>query len=399
MPDDPATRPTVTIEPGRHRRIAGGHPWAYSNEVRMDVAAKALPRGSLATLAAADGRKLGVASFNPNALVAARILDRDAGRAIDRAFFVQRLERALALRRRLYAEPYYRLVHAEADGLPGLVIDRYCEVLVAQLNTAGMARLEAEIVAAAADVLAPRAIVLRNDSSARGVEGLEDEARVALGSIEGPVELHENGARYRADVLGGQKTGWFYDQRENRRFVAGIASGARVLDVYCYAGGFAVLAARAGADRVLGIDRSEPALALAAASAEINGQGKTCRFARGEAFHELARLGEAGERFDVVFADPPAFVKSKKDLAPGLRGYRKLARLAAALVAPGGVLFLASCSHNVTPEDFAEAVRRGLVDAGRTGSILMSAGAAPDHPVHPALPESAYLKAMTLALE
>src|SRR5579885_1534788 len=165
MPDDPATRPTVTIEPGRHRRIAGGHPWAYSNEVRMDVAAKALPRGSLATLAAADGRKLGVASFNPNALVAARILDRDAGRAIDRAFFVQRLERALALRRRLYAEPYYRLVHAEADGLPGLVIDRYCEVLVAQLNTAGMARLEAEIVAAAADVLAPRAIVLRNDSS------------------------------------------------------------------------------------------------------------------------------------------------------------------------------------------------------------------------------------------
>jgi 23S rRNA (cytosine1962-C5)-methyltransferase len=399
MQDDPATRPTVTIETGHHKRVAGGHPWAYSNEVRMDAVAKALPRGSLVTLAAADGRALGVASFNPHALVAARILDRDAKRAIDRDFFVMRLERAVALRRRLYAEPFYRLVHAEADALPGLVIDRYGDVLVAQLNTAGMAGLEPEVVAACTAVLAPSAIVLRNDSTARAVEGLADEARVAAGSIDGPVELSENGARYRVDVLGGQKTGWFYDQRENRRFVASLAAGGRVLDVYCYAGGFAVLAALAGADRVLGIDRSEPALALAAAAAELNGMGETCRFARGEAFHELARLADAGERFDVVFADPPAFVKSKKDLGPGLRGYRKLARLAAALVAPGGILFMASCSHNVTPEDFADAVRRGVFDAERSGSILLSSGAAPDHPVHPALPESAYLKAITLALD
>ena len=399
MQDDPATRPTVTVETGHHKRVAGGHPWAYSNEVRMDGAAKALPRGSLVTLAAADGRALGVASFNPHALVAARILDRDAKRAIDRTFFVTRLERALALRRRLYAEPFYRLVHAEADLLPGLVIDRYGDALVAQLNTAGMALLEEEIVAACSVALAPAAIVLRNDSTARAVEGLSDEARVVRGSIDGPVELRENGARYRADVLGGQKTGWFYDQRENRRFVASLAAGARVLDVYCYVGGFAVLAALAGADAVLGIDRSEPALTLAVASAELNGCGETCRFARAEAFQELARLADAGERFDVVFVDPPAFVKSKKDLGPGLRGYRKLARLAAALVAPGGILFLASCSHNVTPEDFAEAVRRGVFDAERSGSILMSAGAAPDHPVHPALPESAYLKAITLALD
>jgi 23S rRNA (cytosine1962-C5)-methyltransferase len=399
MQDDPATRPTVIIEAGHHKRVASGHPWAYSNEVRMDAAAKALPRGSLVTLAAADGRALGVASFTPHALVAARILDRDAKRAIDREFFVMRLERALALRRRLYAEPYYRLVHAEADLLPGLVIDRYGDTLVAQLNTAGMAGLEDEIVAACTAALAPRAIVLRNDSTARAVEGLADEARVAAGNIDGPVELRENGARYRVDVLGGQKTGWFFDQRENRRFVASLAAGARVLDCYCYAGGFAVLAALAGADRVLGIDRSEPALALAAASAELNGRGETCRFARGEAFQELARLADAGERFDVVFADPPAFVKSKKDQGAGLRGYRKLARLAASLVAPGGILFVASCSHNVTAEDFAEAVRRGVLDAERSGCILMSSGAAPDHPVHPALPESAYLKALTLALD
>jgi 23S rRNA (cytosine1962-C5)-methyltransferase len=231
------------------------------------------------------------------------------------------------------------------------------------------------------------------------VEGLTDETRLARGQVDGPVEIVENGTRYRIDVLAGQKTGWFYDQRENRRFVAGLAAGGRVLDVYCYAGGLAVLAARMGADRVLGIDRSEPALALAAASAELNGVGETCRFARAEAFRELEQLASAGERFDVVFADPPAFVKAKKDLGPGLRGYRKLARLAAALVAPNGILFIASCSHNVTPEDFAEAVRRGLGDAGRSGRILLSSGAAPDHPVHPALPESAYLKAMTLALD
>jgi len=399
MIDDPATRPVVAIAAGRHRRAAGGHPWVYSNEVVMDAAAKALPRGSLVTLKGADGNALGVATFNPNALVAARLLDRDPGTRIDRDFFIARLERALALRRRLYAEPYGRLVHAEADGLPGLVIDRYGATLVAQLNTAGMARLEGEIVAAAAAALAPDAIVLRNDGTARAIEGLEDEARTALGTVAGPVEIRENRARYLVDVLAGQKTGWFYDQRENRRFVSGLAAGARVLDVYCYTGGLAILAALAGADRVLGIDRSEPALALAAASADLNDQGSCCRFARGEAFHELERLGRAGERFDVVAADPPAFVKAKKDLGPGLRGYRKLVRLAAALVAPGGILFVASCSHNVTAEDFAEAVRRGLGDAERTGRILVSAGAAPDHPVHPALPESAYLKAMTLALD
>jgi 23S rRNA (cytosine1962-C5)-methyltransferase len=387
------------LEPSRHRRAAGGHPWVYSNEVRMDGAAKALAPGSLVKLATADGSKLGVATFNPHALVAARLLDRDGARAIDRDFFIARLERALALRRRLYAEPFYRLIHAEADGVPGLVIDRYGATLAAQLNTAGMARLEAEIVAACTAMLAPAAIVLRNDSTARALEGLADEVRIASGDAAAPIEIRENGARYLVDVRAGQKTGWFYDQRENRRFVANLAAGARVLDLYCYSGGFAILAALAGAESVLGIDGSEPALALAAAAAELNGVGARCRFVRGEVFRELMRLAAAGTRFDVVIADPPAFVKSKKDLGPGLRGYRKLARLAAALVAPGGILFVASCSHNVSVDDFAEAVRRGLFDAERSGRILLHSGAAPDHPVHPALPESAYLKAITLALD
>jgi len=399
MSDDPKTRPIVTLQPGRHKRADSGHPWVYSNEIVMDAAAKALPPGTLVTLRKAGGEALGVATFNAHTLVSARLLDRDAKRRIDRDFFIARLESALALRRRLYAEPHYRLVHAEADGLPGIAADRYGDVLVAQINTAGMARLEEEWVAACDAVLAPRAIVLRNDSPARALEGLEPELRIAKGEIDGPIELLENGARFLADPREGQKTGWFFDQRDNRRFVAGLSAGARVLDLYCYAGGFAVAAALAGADAVLALDRSEPALALAAAAAALNGVGQRCRFQRADAFGELSRLVAAGERFGVVIADPPAFVKSKKDLGPGLRGYRKLARLAAALVEPGGVLFIASCSHNVEPADFAEAVRRGLEDAERSGRILRSAGAAPDHPVHPWLPESAYLKAQALVLD
>jgi 23S rRNA (cytosine1962-C5)-methyltransferase len=397
--DDPATRPSVMLEPGRHKRAQAGHPWVYSNEVRMDAAAKALARGGLVTVKTADARALGVATFNPNTLVAARLLDRDAGRTIDAGFFAARIERALALRRRLYDEPFYRLAHAEADDLPGLIVDRYGDVVVAQLNTGGMAALEAPIIAALTATLAPSAIVLRNDATGRAAEALEESSRVAAGSIGGPVTLTENGALFLADVLGGQKTGWFFDQRENRRFVASLARGGRVLDAYCFSGGFAIAAARAGADRVHALDRSEPALALAQAAADRNGVAARCLFERAEVFAELARLGAAGERFDIVVADPPAFVRSRKDLGAGLKGYRKLARLAAALVAPGGILFLASCSHNVTPEDFAEAVRRGLDDAGRTGRIILASGAAPDHPVHPSLPESAYLKALTLALD
>jgi 23S rRNA (cytosine1962-C5)-methyltransferase len=397
--DNPSKRPIIALEPRRDKRVLGGHPWVYSNEVRMDAAAKALPPGSLVTLATADSKPFGVATFNPHTLVSARLLDRDPRRLIDTSFFIERLENALALRRRLYGEPFYRLIHAEADGLPGVIVDRFGDLLVCQLNTAGMAQLQAPVLDALVQTMNPRAIVLRDDSPARAAEGLTSEVSVAIGTLAEKTELVENGARFLIDPAVGQKTGWFYDQRENRRFVAGLASGARVLDVYCFLGGFSVLAALGGADAVLGVDRSDSALALAAASAEINAVDNRCRFARGEAFAELARLAAAGERFDVVIADPPAFVKSKKDLGAGLRGYRKLVRLAAALVAPKGLMFIASCSHNVSEEDLAEAVRRGHADSERGGKLLRSAGAAPDHPVHPWLPESAYLKSQVLALD
>jgi 23S rRNA (cytosine1962-C5)-methyltransferase len=399
LADDPATRPAVALLPGRHRRAEAGHPWVYSNEIRMDAAATAIAPGALVTLRRADDHPLGVAMFNPHALIAARLLDRDPGRLIGGRFFARRLGRALRLRERLFAAPHYRLVHAEADGLPGLVVDRFAEVLVVQANTAGMARLEPVVVEALANLLAPEAIVLRNDSPARAQEGLAAETRLVRGEIEGPVEVEENGAVLFADPIGGQKTGWFFDQRDNRRFVAGLARGLKVLDLYCYTGGFAVTAALGGAAAVVGIDRSEPALALARRAAARSGVGERCAFRRGDAFAEAARLAAAGERFDLVIADPPAFARAKKDAPAALRGYRKLARLAAAATEPGGFLFLASCSYNVGAAEFGEAARRGLADAGRSGRILRSAGAGADHPVHPALPETAYLKTLTLALD
>jgi len=398
LTDDPHSRPVISLQPGHHRRAAQGHPWIYSNEIAMSSAAKALAPGTLVTIATATGEALGVAMFNPHTLISIRFLDRDAGRAIDQGFFSARLLAALGLRQRLYAEPFYRLIHAEADGLPGLVIDRFDDVLVAEINTAGIDRLEAVLLAACAEVLQPRAIVLRKDSDARAIEGLPTSQRV-IGEVAGPIAFDENGARFLADPVGGQKTGWFYDQRENRRVVGALSAGARVLDLYCFTGGFAVNAARAGARDVIGIDRSEPALRLARSAADLNRVASICRFERADVFEKLEGLAAAGERFDIVVADPPAFVKSRKDLGAGLRGYRKLTRLAASLVAPAGILFLASCSHNVADADFAEAVRRGLHDAGRFGRILLRSGAAPDHPLHPALPESAYLKAALLALD
>src|SRR6266849_1977863 len=302
MSDDPKTRATITLLPGHQKRAEGGHPWIYSNEIAMDAATKALPAGGLVTIRKADGKGLGVATFNPHPLVSARLLSRDATQKIDRTFLTRAMRRALALRERLFTEPCYRLVHAEADGLPGLIVDRFSKALVCQFNTAGMALLEADVLAALDQVLDPEIVVLRNDSPARLAEGLPTEIRVAKGSIDAPVELVENGVRFRADLLGGQKTGWFFDQRANRRFMAGLARGGRVLDLYTFAGGFAVQAAVAGGREVVGIDRSEPALALAKEAAILNGVVERCIFRRAEVFAELERLAQEGERFDVVIA-------------------------------------------------------------------------------------------------
>ncbi len=391
--------PELKLQPSHHRRVRAGHPWVFSNEVAMDAAAKALPHGGVVRLVAANGEALGLATFNAHTLIAARVLTRDTDATIDESFFAARIAAAVKLRERLHPGGFYRLIHAEADGLPGLIVDRYGDVLVAQLNTAGMEALRPLLVAALDASLAPRAIVLRNDSPSRQLEGLPLKVEMLRGALPADLPVQENGCRFFADLGEGQKTGWFFDQRENRAMMAAFAPGARVLDMYAYAGGFGVLAAQRGAAEVTLVDRSERGLALAAHAAEANEVTARCRFVKGEAFMELERLEGQGARFDVVIADPPAFVKSKKDLGPGARGYRKLTRLAARVVAPGGFLFIASCSHHVDLPLFAEQVARGLDDAERGARILRSTGAAADHPVHPHVPESAYLKGQLLQLD
>lgn len=259
--------------------------------------------------------------------------------------------------------------------------------------------MTSEILAALDGVLAPRAVVLANESPLRTLEGLDTYTRLAAGALEGPVEVEENGLAFFADPLEGQKTGWFFDQRDSRAFVARLARGAGVLDLYAYTGGFAVQAAAGGAKRVLAVDSSAPALALAQKAAERNGVAEKCEFHRQDAFDALDALAARNERFDIVVADPPPFARSKKDVQAALKGYRKLARMAAALVRPGGFLFVASCSHNVTADAFGLEVAGGISRAGRAGRVVRAGGAGADHPVHPLLPETAYLKTLTLQLD
>lgn len=391
--------PTIRILPGHDKRLRGGGPWLYSNEVQMDRAAKEVPPGSVVRLVSHDGKAMALAQFNPHSLICARVLTRNTEAVIDARFLARRLERALALRGRLFEAPHYRLVHAEADGLPGLVIDRYGDILVLQMNTIGLSRLEPELLQAIEQVLAPQAILLRNDSAIRALEGLPEEVRLVKGQVPARVEVQENGLTFLADLLQGQKTGWFYDQRPNRAFAARLARGQRVLDLYSYGGGFGLTALAHGASEALFVDRAEGALALARASAERQGVLDRCSFLRKEVFQACAELAAEKARFGLVVADPPAFVKSKKDLAVGLRGYRKLAREAATLVAEGGFLAIASCSHQVVEEDFGREVFAGIRAAGRGARLLYRGFAGPDHPVHPALPEGAYLKFHAYALD
>lgn len=393
------TRPQIFLLPGRDKRLGRGHPWVYSNEVKIDADAKALQPGTTVTLLRVDGKPLGVASFNPHALICARIYDLDHHTEIGREFFVSRLWRAMNMREKFYDAPYYRLVHADADGMPGIVIDRLGDTLVCQINTAGADLMIEPLLEALDEVVKPTCVILRGDRRARQQEGLEPFQRVARGAADGPVEGREAEIRFLADVQDGQKTGWFFDQRDNRLFLAGLAKDATMLDLFCYEGGFALQAAAAGAQKTLGIDSSQSALDLAAENAKLNGFEAQCTWRRFEAFAALEEYASADRKFDIVIADPPAFAKSKGNLKAGLRGYRKLARMAAGAVKPGGYLMLCSCSHHVDPAAFAAENAAGLNGAGRTGRILRTAGAGPDHPVHPHLPESAYLKSILYQLD
>ena len=381
--------PTIRLRAREGRRLRAGAPWAFSNEVEMSAAAKALKPGSTVNILGDDGRVFGTGYFNPNSLITLRLLDPRPDAVLDAAFFAGRLARARTLRDAVYAKPFYRLVHAEGDFLPGLTIDRFDDVYSVQITTAGMEALREPLL----EALGSAHVVLRADTPSRALEGLPSYVE----GDAGRVAVEENGVRYFADLAGGQKTGWYYDQRDNRAFMAALAKGRTVLDAYCYSGGFALAAAKAGAREVVAIDSSQPALSLAEEAAAAN--GVTCKFVKADVFEEFERLGGAKETFDIVIADPPPFVKSRKDLETGAKAYRKLARLAARLVAPNGLLLLASCSHNIPPDRFASECALGIQRAERRARLIHQAGAGADHPVHPMLPESAYLKALVYALD
>jgi 23S rRNA (cytosine1962-C5)-methyltransferase len=389
-------RPIIRLRPREGRRVRAGAPWAFSNEVVMSGGAKAIAPGTIVELQGDDAAPIGTGYFNPKSLIAVRLLGAPETK-IDAGFFAERLRRALRLRERFYDRPFYRLVHAEADGLPGIVIDRFGDCVTVQVTTAGMERLTPELLAALDTVIGPATVILRNDTGSRALEGLDSYVRAAKGEATPRLIVEENGIRYFADPAGGQKSGWYYDQRDNRAFMAGLARGARVLDAYCYSGGFGVLAATRGAAEVTGIDSSEAALSLASAAAAENGAAERCQFRKAEMFEALEGFARDNRRFDLVICDPPPFARTRKDIEAGARAYRKLARMAATLVAPGGFLMLASCSHNMGRERFALECAAGIARAGRNAALIRESGAGIDHPVHPLLPETAYLKALAYA--
>ena len=388
-----ADLPPLSLKPNEERRLQAGHLWVFSNEV--DVAATPLTAfepGQAVQLRSSRGSFLGYAYVNPGTLISARILGRDPVHPPGKPLLVHRMKVALALRERLHALPFYRLVYGESDLLPGLVIDRYGDVCVAQVGTAGMEKMRDAVLQALEQVVRPRAVLWKNDSPARQLEGLPLYVEAGLGDVPEWIDVDEGGVRFRVPLAAGQKTGWFFDQTANRAAAARLARGARVLDVFSYAGSFGLQAARAGAREVLCVDASAAALEAVEANAASNGLAVATR--RGDAFEVMQSLVAAHERFELVVVDPPAFVKRRKDHGRGLAAYRKLNQLAVRLVARDGLLVTCSCSHHLAEAELADAVQRAARRTGRLAQVLEFRGQAPDHPVHPAIPETRYLKAL-----
>lgn len=391
--------PKLRVLAKQAARLKSGSPWVYSNEVIMDRAVKALPPGTLVDIVGEQGATFGTAYFNPHSLIAARLLSSKAGATIDAAHFAERIQAARQLRDRVIASPFYRLIHADADNCPGLVIDRFNDVFVAQSGTAGTDALEKFWLEALIEEFKPRAVFIKSDAPSRSYEGLKDDTRCAFGDEAARAFVEEAGIRHAFAPLTGQKTGWFFDQRDNREFLSRLATSATLLDAFSYTGALALAAMKAGAKSALMLDTSQVALDLAAETASTNGLPDLIEMRRCDALQELEEMGPAGERFDVVSCDPPPFVRARKDLESGARGYRKLARLAAALVNRRGYLCIASCSHAISAERFQTECSIGIARAGRTAKLIRAAGAAPDHPVHPMLPETAYLKSLVYQLD
>jgi 23S rRNA (cytosine1962-C5)-methyltransferase len=383
----------LVLRKNEDHRLKAGHLWVFSNEV--DTARTPLSdfrAGQQVRVASHSGELLGSAYVNPNSLICARLYSRDPGQKLDRSLLVHRLNIALSLRERIYSQPYYRLVHAESDSLPGLIVDRFGDLLVVQLNTAGIEAVRGEVIEALVKVLRPAAILLRNDSSARALEGLPSEVETVYGQLPEEGQIVENGARFNVPLLNGQKTGWFFDHRDNRARMQRYVRDARVLDVFSYVGGWGVQAALAGAKQVVCVDASGAALEQVGRNAALNGVEERVSGICEDAFEALRLMRQERERFDVVILDPPAFIKRKKDVTEGVQAYRRINQAAMQLLGKDGILVSASCSYHLRRDTLLSVMEKASRHLDRTLQILEQGHQGPDHPVHPAIPETDYLK-------
>ncbi|MBY4892541.1 class I SAM-dependent methyltransferase [Rhodobacteraceae bacterium N5(2021)] len=392
--------PVLRLKPKADaRRIRHGHPWAWSDDLVLDRRSKAVTAGALALLEDAERQPIGIGIATVNARIGLRVLDRAPDAVIDRDWLRAKISAAHALRAALYDKPFYRLIHAEGDGLPGLIVDRFGDTLVMQPNAIWLEERLDDLSALLLEITGATTLIKNGTSRARALEELPEEMLTLAGTApDGPLEVPMTGAIYMADVLGGQKTGLFYDQRPNHALIASLSGGARVLDVFTHVGGFALAALAAGATSALAVDASEPALALAGQGAQAMGCADRFTTRQGDAFAVMEALAAEGATFDVVIADPPAFAPSKQALDKGLRAYERVARLAASLVAEGGTLMLCSCSHAADLTKFRASCLRGIGRAGREPRLIYTGFAGPDHPVHPSLSDTGYLKALAFRL-
>lgn len=386
---------TLKLKPREERRLRAGHLWVYSNEIDTGPDFRHIEPGALCRVHDSRDKPLGIGYVNPKTLLSVRILSSEANAVIDRAWFAQRIADALALRERIYREPYYRLVHGEGDGLPGLIIDRYGDVLVVQITTAGMEALKAPLLEALNGVLAPRGLLLRNENASRELEGLPQDNQT-IGEIAEPLEILEEGIRFPLSLEGGQKTGFFFDQRDNRSRLARYVRDRSVLDVFSYVGAWGLRALRDGAASAACLDSSQPALDVAQAAAARN--GLTLETIRDDALAGMKALRAAGRQFDIVIVDPPALIKRRKDHDAGLEHYAALNRAALHLLKPDGILVSCSCSHHLETDELQRILLRESRHLGRRLRLLESGAQGPDHPVHPAIPETRYLKAFFCAV-
>jgi len=387
----PANLPALRLKRNEDRRLAAGHLWVFSNEVdTQQTPLGKFKAGELVRVLAHNDRALGIAYVNPKSLISARLLE--TWRIPDTGWFVERFRTALALRDRLYPEPFYRAVYGEADALPGLVVDRYGTRCVVQIGTAGMELLKPQICAAVIKVFGCETLIFKNDSSARELEGLSSYVETAKGNAAETGVAREAGLSFEVPLAEGQKTGWFFDQAFNRRALTKyISRNARVLDVFSYVGAWGIGAAHDGAGEVTCVDSSAAALESAARNAARNGSKIAVR--KGDAFDVLEALAREHQQFDIVIVDPPAFAKRRKDVPKALAAYKRLNQLAMQLLSADGMLVSCSCSYHIDAADLQDAIAKAARAAHKRLQVLEVGGQAPDHPVHPAIPETRYLKA------